>query len=454
MNAQSVDAFYLESGANQGCPASLSKDQQCKAVSNWKGPYSAPIRQEFKTDKTVATPFLIRMPELNPGKVYCFQFCFDVTKTVTLSSDQAEALADQAVNDAIAGKKKEDVSAGVKKAIVELAGTDNVQSKCGNLDAMAVQKPLTPLYQALNDQAKVVGRFEGEKQNALSNIPINEIKNLGTPQQKEDKAGSDSLNKARELARSLVANIQTPPRDPQGLQNIANSLNNLQLKVNSLGKTEAKTSPELKSIKTSDLQFAASSISSVADRYQPKLDQTQQAIDSSGDAAKSKIADCLETLEVFANGSSLGSAATRGTWYVSADAGYTSVPDLSAVVPYLGVNIYLRPVNKDAPLSRHGDLFHRFAITIGTTLSSLADTRKTRSDLFGSNNILLGGGLRLTESIRLGAGAVFFNGKDPSPLVNTYKVRSSYYLSLSFDWNVVSLLKKAGNTLLPDNPNP
>lgn len=151
----------------------------------------------------------------------------------------------------------------------------------------------------------------------------------------------------------------------------------------------------------------------------------------------------------LADASTLGNFTTNQKNYISLDAGLTWTPELEELVPYMGTNIYFRPVNRDAPLRTLGSfrqtLGRRFSLTLGLTLSSISDNSSaggTQNDLFGNQSLMLGAGLRVTDSMRLGAGAIIFKEDDPSPLVDEEKLNTSYYLSFSFDVDVVNLFSK------------
>ena len=102
--------------------------------------------------------------------------------------------------------------------------------------------------------------------------------------------------------------------------------------------------------------------------------------------------------------------------YVSADAGLLYAGDIGIGALYVGSNIYFRPVNKDAPLSEVSSIGRRLALTVGLTLSSVADeNNRTRSDLFWNQSLVLGAGYRFTSSVRGGGGALVFRESDPNP---------------------------------------
>ncbi len=151
----------------------------------------------------------------------------------------------------------------------------------------------------------------------------------------------------------------------------------------------------------------------------------------------------------LADASTLGNFTTNQQNYISLDAGLSWAPELEEVVPYMGTNIYFRPVNRNAPLRSLGSFrqtfSRRFSLTLGLTLSSIADESSaggTQNDLFGNQSVMLGAGLRVTDAMRLGAGAIVFKEDDPSPLIAEEKLNTSYYLSFSFDIDVVNLFSK------------
>ena len=134
--------------------------------------------------------------------------------------------------------------------------------------------------------------------------------------------------------------------------------------------------------------------------------------------------------------------------YVSMDTGIAYSWALESMVFYAGTNIYFRPINKNAPLSQKGSFSRRFALTIGVT-TSLKDSRRRAEDLRpdqgqppnGTNSLLIGGGLRVTPSIRLGAGALIFRETDPNPLITKRSTAATPYVALAVDVNLGSLLK-------------
>jgi len=124
--------------------------------------------------------------------------------------------------------------------------------------------------------------------------------------------------------------------------------------------------------------------------------------------------------------------------YVSLDIGLLYAGDISIGALYVGSNIYFRPVNKDAPLTAVSSLGRRLALTVGVTVSSVADeNNRTRSDLFWHQSFVLGGGYRITSSLRAGGGALIFRQSDPNPLVTSRTAAATWYASFSYDFDVM-----------------
>jgi hypothetical protein len=188
--------------------------------------------------------------------------------------------------------------------------------------------------------------------------------------------------------------------------------------------------------RAANLAFA---LSGLAENLQTALVERSAALDQLADKVKLEVAG----VEVV-DGSTTGNFATSQTNYISADAGLVFAPTLKQGVTYVGMNFYWRPVNKDANLSQLGNFrqtfTRRFSNTLGLTVQSLADggsgAAQTRQDLFGSQSLVLGAGVRITNSFRFSGGAVVFRKKDRNPLVSSYSLATTYYLSLSFDLNV------------------
>jgi hypothetical protein len=128
--------------------------------------------------------------------------------------------------------------------------------------------------------------------------------------------------------------------------------------------------------------------------------------------------------------------------YVSLDVGALYPPEIGRASLYLGANFYMRPVNKKAPLSRNS-LGQRLALTFGLSVTNMQLEDETRWEpLLGEkSNLLLGLGYRLTRSLRLGGGVLFFLESDPNPVVEETSLAVTPYVSLSFDVDLAGVLK-------------
>ena len=135
--------------------------------------------------------------------------------------------------------------------------------------------------------------------------------------------------------------------------------------------------------------------------------------------------------------------------YVSADIGVMHAHEITETGVYVGLNLYLRPVDKSVPLSRRGGLLRRFALTLGIALQSIRDDLRTRDDLFGRQSIMVGAGVRVTRSIRLGGGVLLLREREPEtfPLTERMRLAVTPYLSMSFDADVGSRLRGVGRAV-------
>jgi len=167
------------------------------------------------------------------------------------------------------------------------------------------------------------------------------------------------------------------------------------------------------------------------------LEMRKEAIDAYISQLGNQVRD-----DITVYGSSVGDFNTRHSWYISADVGLAWATDIDEVFSYFGTNIYFRPVNKNAPL-KGLQFFRRFSIMIGLTLQDL-EMAGQRESTVGSQMLVIGGGLRLTSSMRVSGGAIVFKKPDPNPLISDTELALSPFISLSFDWNVASTLGDLG----------
>ncbi|HEX6097888.1 MAG TPA: hypothetical protein VF432_16295 [Thermoanaerobaculia bacterium] len=128
---------------------------------------------------------------------------------------------------------------------------------------------------------------------------------------------------------------------------------------------------------------------------------------------------------------------TRFSWYVSADLGMGVAPETEDFFSYLGANIYLRPINKNAPLSGL-DFRKRFAIMLGFSEKL---TGADREGLISDRPVLLGGGIRVTDHFRIALGAQLFREDDPDPLITKKSLAATPFISASIDVDVADVFQ-------------
>lgn len=132
--------------------------------------------------------------------------------------------------------------------------------------------------------------------------------------------------------------------------------------------------------------------------------------------------------------------------YVSMDLGLLYAFEVTKGSLYLGANIYFRPVNKEASLGQRGSLGQRLAATVGLSLTNMKTEDDARFDnLMGERwNLVLGLGLRVTRSLRIGGGALLLLKNDPNPLVTGRSLGAVPYVAVSLDLNLAKAFRGGG----------
>ncbi|HEU4695012.1 MAG TPA: hypothetical protein VFS23_41885 [Vicinamibacterales bacterium] len=134
----------------------------------------------------------------------------------------------------------------------------------------------------------------------------------------------------------------------------------------------------------------------------------------------------------------LGSLETRRRWYLGMDTGLAIAPSIDEVFPYVGTNVYFRPINFEAPPA---SFLTRFSAMVGFTWTDNLTKAGEREALYGSDAmVLLGAGLRLTDFIRVGGGALVLKAVDPNPFVDDDTIRVTPYFSLSADIDLAGVM--------------
>jgi hypothetical protein len=146
---------------------------------------------------------------------------------------------------------------------------------------------------------------------------------------------------------------------------------------------------------------------------------------------------------------------TRTAFSVFPNFGYVAYglqSDFVNATPFVGATFNFRYLDRDIPLSKVFNVIdiRRIGFTLGITSSSIVK-EKFRAD-FLTNNVSLMAGLeyRITHSLKLGYGYVFYWKLDPNPLINNRSLGYAPYVGLSLDLKLKQVLSDLG-TLFTTN---
>lgn len=144
--------------------------------------------------------------------------------------------------------------------------------------------------------------------------------------------------------------------------------------------------------------------------------------------------------------------ASASTPYIGLDFGLSYIPGYSQLFLYEGVNIYLVPVNKNAPLStfknKWNNFLKRFSIHFGLTHDLIKVENPRYQKLIANiGSLMLGAGIRLNRAMRINAGYMFFYEKDNNPLLEKKHFTAMPQISLTFDINIAKAFGSIGKRL-------
>jgi hypothetical protein len=128
---------------------------------------------------------------------------------------------------------------------------------------------------------------------------------------------------------------------------------------------------------------------------------------------------------------------TEAGLYASLDLGVLYGFEADAGAAYAAFSLSLAPVDKAAPL-RGAALRRRLSVIVGLTLTDMKKDGDERfENLVGERwNVVAGVGVRVTGSLRVGAGALLLLKNDPNPLVDDRSLAAVPYVSASLDVDV------------------
>jgi hypothetical protein len=108
--------------------------------------------------------------------------------------------------------------------------------------------------------------------------------------------------------------------------------------------------------------------------------------------------------------------------------------------PFVGVDIYLRPVDKTIRSNNYPkddkDPLRTVSLQIGLTYGSL--NSKEFSSLFNDFSLMGGIGVRLGRWFRISGGTVLTQQTDANPIISTTHTNFGYYAAFSFDLDILS----------------
>jgi len=148
--------------------------------------------------------------------------------------------------------------------------------------------------------------------------------------------------------------------------------------------------------------------------------------------------------------------------YLALDFGLAYVGNFSRIQSYYGLNIYLRPINKNIPIGRYATLkdylLTHTSLLMGITFASV-EKDNIRKGVLGDKGVLLGVGYRVLSFFKISAGGLLYYRYPANPLANkdNYSLKVSPFVSASFDLDMQALLGVFGNSFFPPkttNPTP
>jgi len=106
--------------------------------------------------------------------------------------------------------------------------------------------------------------------------------------------------------------------------------------------------------------------------------------------------------------------------------------------PYFGLNIHPWKLNDDASFENipfHNRLFVQLGLTIGTI-----EDDGVRTDLFNTNNLLVGAGLLINRSVHFSIGTILYKAEDINPLLDSQDTRFGLYGSIGIHPNLNTII--------------
>jgi len=405
--------------------------------------------------------FLLSIPELDPNRNYFFVF---VIKRVLSSGDKA----------ALVTKLKDELSSAVSKASKNgdkeisdaqfktllnntlqlskkaLAGR-GINVRFEELTADQLKTMLTAL-QNISSGYKTASTYRESVVDAVKNVNEwgNRLRNFEA--QFEAKSANPAADPKVMALKAIFPLIPSVLQFPDGIANLTTpkcdayiiACQSLKAAVKLIRDTQITGDGDFNKL-YSDIEAYTTGLLTKFPRFVSEMQGIQSTNDIETQNFIESQADVLYSTSYVVGTSTPGDFVTRSNFYISADLGVAVIPELGLMAPYLGTNIYLRPVNKKHPLTRW-QLDERFSFLIGLSVTSLSKTG-VRTDLLGSNfNLITGAGLRVADFVRINGGAIWYGQRAANPLNSQQKIGASFFASLSFDIDVKTVFSALFDT--------
>lgn len=173
---------------------------------------------------------------------------------------------------------------------------------------------------------------------------------------------------------------------------------------------------------------------------------------------KALMSTLVESIVTSIEGTSDGDFQQSSRWYVGADIGaiatnITGEADGWHVLPYVGMNLSVMPVNKETSIK---NLFREYkalallklaSINAGVTITKI-NTEKNSGiyDVENQRGFILGIGLRPWRGVKLGYGYLMLNKKTGNSLnTSSRAISGKPYFSVSLDWDLRKIIPDVKN---------
>lgn len=182
------------------------------------------------------------------------------------------------------------------------------------------------------------------------------------------------------------------------------------------------------------------------ENFKDKFDDFKTALEEIQDITEQIVSQVVEQRASFA--ATIGTtyfsgAAENARTYLSFDAGYGTNMALQKWFPYLGINIYFRPIKREIPLKHYKGrdiICSRVSALVGLTANSIESEPKSKG-LIGNKAILLGGGVRVLPWLKFNYARMIYYNIPDNPLVNRRYLASDHFISASIDIDIVETFK-------------